>query len=150
MNLEKLPDAEPITSPNHIPSTPTYGPQPLGMTHLVMREERSISGPIPSSAEMTGYKELQADLPDRIMRMAEQNALSERKQAERSQIFQLIDSLGRRTIALLAFSGAIYASYLLTMSNHDWAGATLGGGALVAVIASFIKKDGDDPSSTKK
>ncbi len=89
------------------------------------------------------YKEVQDDLPDRIMRMAEASSETERRLRERNQIFQLIDSLARRLIALIAFMFAIGVSFFLIKWGHDWAGTTLATATVIGVVVALVKKDGD-------
>ncbi len=92
---------------------------------------------------MQAYKEVQADLPDRIMAMAEASAKTERLLRERNQIFQLVDSLARRLIALIAFMFAIGMSSYLIKLGHDWAGATLATATVIGVVVALVTKDGE-------
>lgn len=139
MNSDIRPDKTPITDPRHIPATPVYSPTPgqttfLGVAHI---------GPIPPAHELARYGEVQKDLPGRIMAMAEQNAATERRLKERNQTFQLVDSLARRIIALIAFIASLGFSYALIMAGHSIIGSMFCGGAIVSVVLAIIRKDGE-------
>ena len=120
------PDDLPITDPDHILATPNYGSPPLGGT-IAVTASRTIAGPIPASDEMAGYAHISADLPDRIMAMAEKNSESERVFRGRSQTFQLLDSLSQRIFALIAFVVAMFTVYELAISGHDGPAIAVGG-----------------------
>ncbi|WP_308719010.1 hypothetical protein [Komagataeibacter xylinus] len=143
-------DSSPITNPSHIPQNPTYAPTMINGQVVVAAAQR-ISGPIPAASEMMGYKDVGEDLPDRIMKMAELNAVTERKLRERNQIFQFADSALRRLIALLALLAMLGMSGWVIQSGHGAAGAFLGGSTIVAVIYAFVRKDGsENEPNTKK
>ena len=131
------PDDLPITDPDHIPSTPNYAPPPLGGT-IAVTASRTIAGPIPASDEMAGYAHVSADLPDRIMAMAEKNSESERVFRRRIQTFQLLDSLTQRIFALIAFVVAMFTVYELAVSGHDGPAIAVGGSTAALVVGGFL------------
>lgn len=141
-------DSSPITNPSHIPPTPTYAPTMINGQMVVAAAQR-ISGPIPTASEMMGYKEVGEDLPDRIMKMAEANAATERKLRERNQEFQLIDSLARRLIALVALLAILIASCWMIAYGHNIVGPLIGGTGILGVIYAFIRKDRSADESPK-
>ncbi|MBB2166291.1 hypothetical protein HLH26_17520 [Gluconacetobacter sp. 1b LMG 1731] len=107
----------------------------------MMAAQKTVTGPIPASEEMSGYKEVREDLPDRIMSMAEKNSEAERKMRLRAQVFQFCDALVQRIFALSAFSIAMYCTYLLAISGHDNAAIAVGSSTAITVVGSFLYRE---------
>ena len=62
-------------------------------------------GPLPLPDTLTAYGNVDPTFPERIMRMAEENASIERLTTRRSQTYLLVDTIISRTVALI-FAGS--------------------------------------------
>lgn len=96
-------------------------------------------GPIPPPQLLVGYGQVDASFPNRIMVMAEQNAQTERKTAERAQTFALIERLVARAFGLIFAGGAIGVSAYLALSGHDAVAGVIAGTTVIAVTAALIR-----------
>jgi hypothetical protein len=72
----------------------------IGVTGVSMQAH---AGPLPSPSILAGYRDVDPTFPDRILAMAKANAATERRTAERAQIFQLAEQIVSR------FFGAAFA-----------------------------------------
>ena len=95
-------------------------------------------GPLPDPAMLASYKAIDPDLPDRIVRMAEQNAATERRTTERSQTYGLISDLSGRLAGLFFAAGALIAAVILSLHGHDAVAGIIGGTTIVGVVAALI------------
>ncbi len=95
-------------------------------------------GPLPDPATLAAYKAIESDLPDRIVRMAEQNAATERRTTERSQTFNLASDLFGRLAGLAFASGGLVAAVVLALHGHDTVAGVIGGTTIVGVVAALI------------
>ena len=130
-------------------------PSPTGMA--VTRQELHI-GPIPSAAELQRYREIDENLPSRIVGMAEAE-LEHRievggkavdaeigdRQAMRREV-----RLGQLLGFILAFVG-IGGGVAAMILSPDWvgqlSGGVLSGGVLLALVKALIVARGSDPPS---
>ena len=95
-------------------------------------------GPLPDPAMLAAYKAIEIDLPDRIVRMAEQNAATERRTTERSQTFSLVSDLFGRVAGLAFASGGLVAAVVLALHGHDTVAGVIGGTTIIGVVAALI------------
>lgn len=95
-------------------------------------------GPLPPPDELAAFGRIQADFPERILRMAEENGADERLRLQREQVQQYrIDMTGR----ILGFTFAISAlatSVWLCLAGHDWAGGSIGAAAVAGTVIALV------------
>ncbi|MFC7609332.1 hypothetical protein [Teichococcus aestuarii] len=70
--------------------------------------------------------------------MAEQNADTGRKTAERAQTFMLAEALFGRLLGFLFAGGAFAGSVWLAFAGHDWAAVGLGTSIIAGVTAALV------------
>lgn len=95
-------------------------------------------GPVPPPQVLIGYGQIDRSFPDRIVKMAEENARTERKTAERAQTFVLAERLVARIFGLLFALGAIGISAYLALHGHDAVAGVIAGTTVVAVTAALV------------
>lgn len=124
----------------------------------VSHEHKTISymGPIPLPEMFEGYKRIQEDFPERIMRMAENEdkRQSDERRIEEKQIDGII-TLNKRRQIFTFFTVIFCFGLFFTLILMDKDIASVGPfivGTLVAIKGLFAKKDKDeeDENSEKK
>ncbi|MFC0408293.1 hypothetical protein [Roseomonas elaeocarpi] len=109
-------------------------PQP----HITLHTTELHEGPIPHYTELAGYGQVQADFPERIMRMAEENAAAERRAILEAPRYQFNEQLiGRLLGAGYAFA-TLGASVALALYGHDAVASILGGSTIVLVTVALV------------
>jgi uncharacterized membrane protein len=119
-------------------------PQPSKAT-VQLSVASQFTGPIPPPELLRGYSEILPGLPERIVSMAEQEAIH-RRQIETKELQANIDfghkqfaeaRLGQ-LCALLIGSTAIFAGVYTAVHGHEIAGSIFGGTGVVGLVSVFI------------
>jgi len=98
----------------------------------------SFEGPIPPPNILEGYKQIDPTFPERIMRMAEEQA-SHRRELEKQAIgAQLHQSARGQTYGLIIGALAIIGAVILGCYGQPWVATVLGGGSLAALVSAFL------------
>lgn len=95
-------------------------------------------GLVPAPQALAGYGQINPSFPDRIVKMAEENARTARKTAERAQTFALAERLVARPLGLAFALGAVSLSAYLALHGHDGVAGVIGGTTVVAVTVALI------------
>lgn len=118
-------------------------PPPVVPGRLV-REERSLTqtttytGPIPAPELFKAYGEVLPDAPDRILRMAEDEAKGRRdREMWKVKGDVILAHLGVACGLAIGMTTVI-AGATVVMAGHDWAGFGLGGTGLAGLVGVFI------------
>lgn len=86
------------------------------------------SGPLPPASELGAYKDADPSFPERTVAMAEANAATGRRIAERAQIFLLVEVL----------VGRILGALFLPIRGHEAVAGLTGGATFVAITVALI------------
>lgn len=129
---------------------------PKGLTQLSCeRKTITYQGPIPLPDMFEGYKRIQEDFPERIMRMAENEdrRQSDERRIEEKQIDGII-MLNKRRQIFTFITVIVCFGLFVTLILMDKDIASVGPfivGALVAISGLFSKKDKDEePEKSEK
>ncbi|GCE82209.1 hypothetical protein [Komagataeibacter diospyri] len=96
------------------------------------------SGPLPPASELAAYGSVQADMPERILRMAEQNSEDERLRLQREQLQRFWLDMTGRILGFLFAVGALISGIILCLNGHDWAGGSIGAAAVGGTVMALI------------
>jgi uncharacterized membrane protein len=107
-------------------------------TNIITAERSHFTGPIPPPELLLKYAEIEATLPGRIIRLAE-NQAEHRQDLERRVIKgdQLRANCGLACGFLLGILG-LFLGYLLILNNHAVAGSVFAGGSLTTLVGVFV------------
>lgn len=113
------------------------GAQPGGQ---MLRVEQSVQwyGPLPPPAQLAEYSHAGADFPERILRMAEGQALH-RQRVEERLVESAVASARRGTWTgfTIGVLGLLLAAGL-AFGGHDVAASVIGGADLVSLVTVFV------------
>ena len=114
-------------------------PAPLSDEGLVQAARLEVlQGPLPPPDILAGYENVVPGAGERILRMAEQEAVHRHSQEnilnKSASTRSLIGVLGAVAVALSGFTLAGYAFYL----NLPWAGGVLAGIEVATIVGAFI------------
>lgn len=114
-------------------------------THSIAQVSfQSHTGPLPAASELAAYDKIKPDLVERILCMAEANAESERKQAEREQKNFFFLNITGRVLGFLFALSSLAATVWLALDGHDKVAIAIGvaavGGTVAALITGRINK----------
>lgn len=105
---------------------------------LQMMIQENHSGPIPSNKQMQGYKDIDPQLPDRIMTLAEKNA----EHIRNKEILQLTehykDKNKGRNAGIVAIMGAFTLSGIAFFTGNPVEAALLGGTVVLGLATIFV------------
>ncbi|MGF1275542.1 DUF2335 domain-containing protein [Acetobacter pasteurianus] len=105
---------------------------------------QSHIGPLPAASELAAYDKIKPDLVERILCMAEANAESERKQAEKEQKNFFILNITGRVLGFLFALSSLAITAWLALEGHDKVALAIGvaavGGTVAALITGHINK----------
>jgi len=87
---------------------------------------------------LLGYAQVDPSFPNRLVIMAEENARTERKTAERAQTFALAERLTARLFGLLFALGSVGLAAFLAINGHDAVAGVIGGSTVVAVTIALV------------
>ncbi len=100
--------------------------------------EMRYSGPIPPASELQAYADINPELVDRIVTMAEKEQASRHEILKRAQDSGIVERrIGQFLgflIGITCISGGVYA----VTSGHDFAGAAIGAGGVVGLVSVFV------------
>ena len=110
------------------------------------RIESIRSGPMPSAGEMVKYKEVQADLPDRIVRMAEI------EQQHRHDVQKAVIANERHKVnaALAVAISIVVVAGLATWLGRGWIAVPLGLAGIAATILRHFLMDRGSGSNRRR
>lgn len=97
-----------------------------------------VSGPLPSAEQLIKYKEAQPDAPERILKMAENQAEHRQKIESGVVTWDNVRATLGLVFAFVIVIAAIYASWNLIVAGHEVSGAAMFGTTLASVVWSFI------------
>lgn len=127
---------------------------------FLISQHVSYRGPMPSPSDLAEYAQVQPDLPERIMLMAEQSLASKSTQGEKllvlkdkelevraAEIKSNADAHKREVtlqlvslvLAFIALIVCLLGAFYLAVIGHKELALLLGGTTIVAVVASFLK-----------
>lgn len=109
----------------------------------VTQTQVTRSGPVPEASEMAAFKNVQADLPERIMRMAERALEAEITSHTIAENRQYEERSRARIYGLIYALAALGATVWLALAGHPWVAGVVGGTTAVAVVATLVR--GHDP-----
>lgn len=112
-------------------------PAQLGISGVVYQHKTHI-GPLPPPEVLQGYGVIDLSFPARIVDMAEQNAETGRRTAERAQTFMLAERLFARLVGCAFAMYAIYESGVLALAGHDAVASVIAGTTIAGVTAALI------------
>lgn len=130
----------------------------LQVEQLISYQHEVHYGPMPSSKDLARYKEIQTDLPERMMKMAEFSL--HQKGAHNTEILRLkavdqenenkahsrqifTQNLGMIFAFLFACIGVGCAVYL-AMADKTAVASIIAGGTLIAIVTKFISPSSRD------
>ncbi|GBQ44416.1 hypothetical protein [Komagataeibacter europaeus] len=96
------------------------------------------SGPLPTASELAAYGAVQSDMPERILRMAEQNAADERFRLQREQTQRFWMDMTGRLLGFIFAMGALISGVILCLNGHDAAGGSIGAAAVGGTVLALI------------
>ena len=138
--------------------TPEVEEQDSGYEEEFFAVERSHSGPIPSPEDLDYYKQVLPDAPDRILRMAEQNAQSFRDLTMRRLDGQInIEKDRHREVSTGQVSGLMavgmmsVVAIVALVTDHPVVAGTICSTTIIGVATVFVtgRKSKDIPESSK-
>lgn len=110
---------------------------PQGVMAEVMIQ-KNHSGPIPSNEQMQGYKNIDPQLPSRIMAEAEKNS----EHIRNKEMFQIKehykDKRMARICALIAINGAFFLSAYSLLSGYPIVAGTIGVTVVLGLATIFV------------
>jgi len=125
--------------------TPEVEEQDSGYTEELFTIERSHSGPIPSPEDLDYYKQVLPDAPDRLLRMAEQNAQSLRDLTKLRLDSQITIDKDRHREAstgqlfgLIAVGLMSVVAVVALITNHPVVAGTICSTTIIGVATVFV------------
>lgn len=128
---------------------PSLGDGYIGPTQLTVASQQYHSGPIPSPAQLAGYKEVQADLPERIVKMAELSINGREYRANKQVDAEIESAKTGQALAFLLVTVFFIASVVFFAMGKNVAGACFMGIPAVLLVQSFLG-NAHKPDSEKK
>lgn len=117
-------------------------PQVIRPTITVVQEETTTqtlhSGPIPAPDMFKAYGEVLPDAPDRILRMAEDEAKGRRDREMWKVKGDVILAHVGVACGLVIGVTTVIAGAWVAMNGHDWAGFGLGSTGVAGLVGVFI------------
>lgn len=115
--------------------TPANFVPPVRTTHV----QQTFSGPVPPPAILNGYNEIVPGAAERILAMAEADALHRREieaacisheaaETKRGQVFGL-------TVCAMALGLCAFAAYI----GQPWVASVVGGSTIVSLAVAFVQ-----------
>lgn len=127
----------PPTQSSEPPDQPVLPGLPLDSGQL--QASRVIIGPLPAPEVLAGYGYIDESFPNRIVTMAEENARTGRRTAERAQTFTLVERIAARAFGFAFACSAIGGAIYLALQGHDAVAGIIGGTTVAGVVAALIK-----------
>ena len=133
-----LPTSDPDRS-RLINALPSSEVAERGVQKLVNVTQVKYEGPLPPPGTLEAFGKINATFPDRIMRMAEENAATERLTAIRAQTFQLTEEVLGRILGFAFASASALGAVYLAVQGHETVASVLFGGTATVVTVALIK-----------
>lgn len=103
-------------------------------------QQMTYSGPLPPASELAGYKKVQADAPERIMRMAEEEQKHRHEIDCRMLKAGRAESLLGQVLAFVIVLAFLASAVYLAMQGHEWVSVTLIGIISALAMIFYLKK----------
>lgn len=119
-------------------TVPTSNNRPANTGVMMAARMEAYAGPLPRPEELEKFGKIDASFPERIFRMAEQEA-AHRHTLENKIVGGSLD-IARRgqafafIVALVGIGVAVGMAYL----GGAWAGAVVAGGSLATIVTAFV------------
>lgn len=135
-----------MSEENSLENSPTNPPHTKQQPRVIAFQETFMSGPIPPAQELVKYEQITPGLADRIIKMAENEALHRHQQEDKALNADINARKWRHNEITL---GQVFA-FLLTLFtvgagtyaaiNYSWIyGTVLSSAGLVAIVIAFIR-----------
>ncbi|UZD58006.1 hypothetical protein OLL83_003847 [Shewanella algae] len=126
-------------------------------------QQEHHSGPMPRPADLAAYGDVQADLPNRIMAMAEKS-LNERSSYQREilslkskeldvssmmHLREVIHESIRLIFTFIIVLFCIGGSFYMAMNDHETIAGIIGGTTVVGIVGSFLRKKASSNENAK-
>ena len=140
------------------PPTPSPPPQEHALLQHQQVSGELHLGPIPHPDTLKAYGDIAADLPERIVKMAE-GEQTHRHEMEREALDANIDDLKRgrsetrlgQVCGLVVGLTALISGAYMAVHGVQWGGSLIGGGTVAALVAVFVYgRKSREPSNEQK
>ncbi len=104
------------------------------ITSMIAQQHMFYSGPIPPASELSAYKKIATNIPNRIIAMAEKE---QERQMFMSKQYDKYKTRGQ-LCALSTVLGAFLLAGFMTYMDHPWVGFGISFSAIASVALAFI------------
>ncbi|MES9901095.1 MAG: DUF2335 domain-containing protein [Sedimenticola sp.] len=109
--------------------------------HKVTRKDImrvSFSGPLPPPDILQRYKDIQSDLPERILRLTESEAAHRREVTTQTVAIDKTETILGQVFGLIVTLAAFACAAFLGFHDHSTAASIVGGSTIAGLVTAFI------------